>query len=96
MLQNTYVHFAPGAKYSWTGHKAPPHEWVDMVILRDQKTYQVFGSVDLCVMTNPNRCLPSYIEIYTCGHHICNVTDIFCNGNPLNTPKKCTFQHPVT
>ena len=82
--------------YGWTDDPTPPHEWVERSHIRDQMTYQVFASVGVCVRTNPNRFLSPYIKIYTCDHHICNVTDIFRNENPLNTPKKWTFQHSVT
>ena len=82
--------------YGWTGHKAPPHEWVERSYIRDQMTYQVFNNVVVCVRTGPIWFLPPYIRMYTCGHHIRNVTDIFVTRDPLNIPKKCILQHPVT
>ena len=39
--------------YDWTGHKAPPHEWVERSYIRDQMTYQVFNNVVVCVRTGP-------------------------------------------
>ena len=75
------------------GQTIPPHlmNGLRRSYIHDKMTYQVFGSVDVCVGTNPLWILPPYIKVCTCDHHICNVTDIFRNGNPLNTPKKWTF-----
>ena len=80
------------------GQTIPPHlmNGLRRSYTRDQMTYRVFGNVDLCVRTNSIWFLPPYINIYTRDNHNGNVTDIFRNGNPLNTPKKCTFEPPVT